>query len=144
MRKNKFRAWEKSVRGLDGGGMMWQSDETFKDYVIGFDGSVYEKFKDSFAGVSFDSYRDVSDRFVLMQYTGLKEMNGREIYEGDIVRYKLGSEWVVGDVRYDEYAARYVKRAEKIGELWDYKDLSSYIGSTSVIGNIHEDPELLK
>ena len=67
MRKIKFRAWEKSVRGLDARGMMWQSDETFKDYVVGFDGAVYETFTDSFAGQSFDNYRDVSDRFVLMQ-----------------------------------------------------------------------------
>ena len=80
----------------------------------------------------------------VMQYTGLNDKDGREIYDRDIVRYKLGGEWVVGDVRYDVYAARYVKRAEKIGELWDYKDLSSYIGSTSVIGNVYENPELLK
>jgi len=80
----------------------------------------------------------------VMQYTGLNDKDGRDIYDGDIVRYKLGGEWVVGDVRYDVYAARYVKRAEKIGELWDYKDLSSYIGSTSVIGNVYENPELLK
>jgi uncharacterized phage protein (TIGR01671 family) len=144
MRKIKFRAWEKSVRGLDARGMMWQSDETFKDYVIGFDGSVYEKFVDSFAGQSFENYRDVSDRFILMQYTGLKDKNGREIYEGDIVRYKLGSDWIVGDVRYDADSARYVKRAEKAGSSWDYKDLASYASSTQVIGNIYEDPELLE
>jgi len=143
MRRIKFRAWQKSVRGLNSRGMMWQSDETFKDYVVGFNGSVYEKFVDSFAGESFDNYRDVSDNSVLMQYTGLNDKNGREIYEGDVVRYKLGGEWIVGDVRYDVPSARYVKRAERIGELWDYKDLSSYLGSTSVIGNIHEDPELL-
>ena len=144
MRKIKFRAWEKSVRGLDARGMMWQSDETFKDYVLGFDGSVYEKFVDSFAGQSFENYRDVSDRFILMQYTGLKDKNGREIYEGDIVRYKLGGDWIVGDVRYDADSARYVKRAEKAGSSWDYKDLASYASSTQVIGNIYEDPELLE
>jgi uncharacterized phage protein (TIGR01671 family) len=144
MRKIKFRAWEKSVRGLDARGMMWQSDETFKDYVVGFDGSVYEKFVDSFAGQSFENYRDVSDRFILMQYTGLKDKNGREIYEGDIVRYKLGGDWIVGDVRYDADSARYVKRAEKAGSSWDYKDLASYASSTQVIGNIYEDPELLE
>jgi uncharacterized phage protein (TIGR01671 family) len=144
MRKIKFRAWEKSIKGLDARGMMWQSDETFKDYVVGFDGSVYEKFVDSFAGQSFENYRDVSDRFILMQYTGLKDKNGREIYEGDIVRYKLGSDWIVGDVRYDADSARYVKRAEKAGSSWDYKDLASYASSTQVIGNIYEDPELLE
>jgi uncharacterized phage protein (TIGR01671 family) len=144
MRKIKFRAWEKSVRGLDARGMMWQSDETFKDYVVGFDGSVYEKFVDSFAGQSFENYRDVSDRFILMQYTGLKDKNGREIYEGDIVRYMLGGDWIVGDVRYDADSARYVKRAEKAGSSWDYKDLASYASSTQVIGNIYEDPELLE
>jgi uncharacterized phage protein (TIGR01671 family) len=79
-----------------------------------------------------------------MQYTGLKDKNGREIYEGDIVRYKLGGDWIVGDVRYDADSARYVKRAEKAGSSWDYKDLASYASSTQVIGNIYEDPELLE
>jgi uncharacterized phage protein (TIGR01671 family) len=79
-----------------------------------------------------------------MQYTGLKDKNGREIYEGDIVRYKLGGEWIVGEVLYDVGFARYIKRAEKLGNTWNYKDLSSYIGTTSVIGNIHEDPEILE
>jgi uncharacterized phage protein (TIGR01671 family) len=144
MREIKFRAWQKSIRGLDTGGMMWQSNETFKDYVVGFDGSVYEKFVDNFAGESFDNYRDVSDNFVVMQYTGLKDKNGREIYEGDIVRYKLGGDWIVGDVRYDADSARYVKRAEKAGSSWDYKDLASYASITQVIGNIYEDPELLE
>jgi uncharacterized phage protein (TIGR01671 family) len=133
MRKIKFRAWEKSVRGLDARGMMWQSDETFKDYVVGFDGSVFEKFMDSFAGQSFDNYRDVSDRFVLMQYTGLKGKNGREIYEGDVVRN--------GNSR---GAVEYLGSKFLAMDLTDNHGCNLLDEDAEVIGNIHEDPELLK
>lgn len=146
MRKIKFRAWEKSVRGLDAGGMMWQSDETFKDYVVGFDGSVYEKFKDSFAGKSFDNYRDVSDKFILMQYTGLKDKNGREIYEGDVVQVnKTKGDPFAGNkgvVEFNPEIGCFEVRATPTAAsvLYAYE---SILKDCKVIGNIYEDPELL-
>ena len=147
MRKIKFRAWEKSVRGLDARGMMWQSDETFKDYVVGFDGSVYEKFMDNFAGQSFDNYRDVSDNFVLMQYTGLKDKNGREIYEGDILsflhlvdpttkRRKKVCASVTWAAKFAEYDLRFTPIS--------FTGFADKAEESEVIGNIYEDPELLR
>jgi len=70
---------------------------------------------------------------VLMQYTGLKDKNGKEIYEGDIVRE--GADPVV--VKWDEQNARffYTTRTASVG-------LYGFVGE--VMGNIWEHPELLK
>lgn len=69
------------------------------------------------------------------QSTGLKDKNGKEIYEGDIVkRVEDGGFDIVGVVEWSEKAARFwVKRYYyPNGKKWE------------VIGNIHENPELLK
>lgn len=101
----------------------------------------------------------VLSRFVIEQYTGLKDKNGKEIYEGDIVKAKIQGFWETGpnticegkatwnlEVVYDEI--RYMdvfhilgsKNApDRIYYLFD-KELSEL----EVIGNIHENPELME
>lgn len=72
----------------------------------------------------------------LQQYTGIKDINGNEIYEGDILKYKT------------------LKGREKIITVWwDYeiagfnfgnRNLAFIKNTMEVIGNIYENPELLK
>ncbi len=71
------------------------------------------------------------------QCTGLKDKNGRLIYEGDIVKFKISSIKCVGAVRWDERTGGWLK--DKTGQ-----PLHTYIKSVEVIGNIHENPELLE
>lgn len=90
-----------------------------------------------------DAELQLADNYELMQYTGLKDKNGREIYEGDIVRTgedNIGDpDPTIGQVimREGSWLIENEKKQEEIG-------LFSEITSREVIGNIFEDKQLLE
>jgi len=102
MREIKFRVW------IDRIGHMLYSDEF--DSLFNFLG-------------------ELSDDFGLMQYTGLKDKNGKEIYESDIVARDDSRET-------HEIIFEHGSFKEK-GSTWLYST------SWEIIGNIYENPELL-
>lgn len=71
----------------------------------------------------------------LMQYTGIKDKNGKEIYEGDIVQ------WIDSDGKIRKDNVFFENGAFRICnsnfEIWEYGELEA-------IGNIYENPELLE
>lgn len=75
---------------------------------------------------------------ILMQYTGLKDKNGQEIYEGDVVRKRN----ILGVVIWaNEYQSLgfYLKSNENL-----YNVIAPYYSwDLEIIGNIYEHPELL-
>lgn len=79
------------------------------------------------------------DEYILLQYTGLKDKNNKEIYEGDIVH----SKWVDIECQCgEEYTG--IITYEK-GAFWLQTTLDGYDTNwLEVIGNIHENPELLE
>ena len=70
---------------------------------------------------------------VLMQYTGLKDKNGKEIYEGDIVVEKNSKRYVV---KWEEDTSS-SSNSSSCGFCWS-KEEAKHI---EVIGNIYENPE---
>lgn len=74
------------------------------------------------------------------QYTGLKDNNGKEIYEGDIVRTALGyTQKVIWSDMYAAFVAVYKDKDRLNRSSMPYR-----VDCTDeIIGNIHENPELL-
>lgn len=122
MKENKFRAWDEekkewinpsqiAISAIEGHLMYWISE---KDIWVEY----------------------YTDKFIIMQYTLRKDKNGREIYEGDILKSK-------------SEVPQFGNYTEK-----RYKDVYTLINSMSVflfghieyevIGNIYENPELLE
>ena len=81
--------------------------------------------------------------FNLMQSTGLVDKNGKEIFEGDIVNITKGFDNFMDEVFYDEELCSIRLK----GYSNDYCDFADWIREGfefEVIGNIYENPELLK
>jgi uncharacterized phage protein (TIGR01671 family) len=125
MREIKFRAWDK----LDNE-MHCADDDIF---IITSSGIAGDFDLDYFCGKA-DGVKFVrDDDLILMQYTGLKDKNGKEIYEGDVLENKWGQ-----------------KSKLEYGEFYDSGIYVSGFGisicpeESEVIGNIYENPELIK
>jgi uncharacterized phage protein (TIGR01671 family) len=132
MRNLKFRAWDALHKKMLTGG------ETLSQFHP--DGSMY--------AVVYDS-EGCSAHIPLMQYTGLKDKNGVEIYEGDIVRIKdchprgdgffddelVRIYWSEGDLAYFASGAKF---------SWHNFAAALSDEEITVIGNIYQHPELLE
>ena len=123
MREIKFRAWHK--------------EEKIIGEVLGID-ILHKEIFFSNEDVDCYEYTDFKD-VELMQYTGLKDKNNKEIYEGDIL-----SDGNVKDL-YKVIFENGSFRAEFEGDFEEYSfDLIDVVAQgCKVVGNIYENPELL-
>jgi len=140
MREIKFRAWD--GKGMIGSGDTWGVGNP--EYAIGFDGKVLRKADNYGRGSDYAEYmsEDGHENYTLMQYTGLKDKNSVEIYEGDIVRRYTGQDCEgnneVLKVVWHNRDARWKMTAN------DFNHHDNWCFSKEIIGNIYENPDLLK
>ena len=133
MREIKFRIWCK------------QNESMQRVSKIGFDeGKLWYVLDEDHE--TQPPYFEDDDDWVLMQYTGLKDKNGKEIYEGDIVDY-LGdidhiNSNVLRVIEYKNEEACFVARLPVGVEGEEAVYLNEH--DFKVIGNIYENPELLE
>lgn len=124
MREIKFRCWDRLKK-------------RWSNYKIN-DGTVY--FMDKNTGVWYGSYNKRYKDFNLMQYTGLKDVWEKEIYEGDILFES--SEEKYFKVVFEKASFR----AEAEGDFEEYSlDLIDVVAQgCEVAGNIYENHELIR
>ena len=105
-------------------------------------------FKDDTLLLSYDeiAFDEVpASDFILMQSTGLKDKNGKEIFEGDIVKYEAGCNTVTEEVAYDKNFAGFGVRDADTDIIFTFLQLADVVDliSLEVVGNIYQNPELL-
>ena len=124
----KFRAWDK------------QEKRMLVVYRISFEGPIegaqVHCYLDDRGAEGSKEYAYDGDGLILEQFTGLKDVNGKEIYEGDIIEVTIQ-----GRIQVDKYLVK---------NMWDphvwTEELDSYyaVSKMEVKGNIHENAELLE
>lgn len=128
MRDIKFRAWDKELK------------EWTNYSISNIDGNTID-FYNKEAGF-WESDRE-GERFILCQYTGLKNVNGKEIYEGDIVRAVSFSRWE-GVAKYSDKNQAFVFECIDKNYRGNIVFMSQFDQGFKILGNIYENPELLK
>ncbi|MBQ0836214.1 YopX family protein [Lactiplantibacillus pentosus] len=130
----KFRAWDKV-----------QNKMLLPDNIEFINGQAYwaEASTDGNGGYSNDGKVDgIGALFELEQFTDLKDVSGKDIYEGDIVKsnYKYAQPNISQIIMEDGNSYITGEDLATGNEML----VSDHIGEIEVIGNVHENPELLK
>lgn len=81
---------------------------------------------------------DLGDTTIPLQYTGLKDRNGKEIYEGDILQDEKG----IGEVLWVPEHCAFMTITREPSIFWRMES-DGELKQTAVIGNIYENPGLL-
>lgn len=124
MREFKFRAWDTEKQE-----MATVNFIGLNDYEVGMEDEECRRWRATYPYVCR-----------LMQYTNLKDKNGKEIYEGDILKVKVDDGEANLYVKYTNGEYRVVNEGRWEDSLYAYM----YFGDVEIVGNIYENKDLLR
>ena len=139
MREVKIRVWDEECKS-------WRE---LPDLYGDYQSCAYRTYGEPFSIVNFFASSDQEGakegKLIIEQYTGLKDKHGEEIYEGDIVS---------GDTEVLDFQSKEKSKGQNIigpihfhHSYWAIGDYKLFIcddETLEILGNIHENPELLK
>ena len=126
MREIKFRAWDKKEK------KMYQSNE-FKGFMD-LEGSIIRLAFGKSPGIIYDYMDDRKERYLPLQSTNLHDKNGKEIYEGDIIKHTN-----------ETYVVEWSDKGWWIRGISNPDHYSGWSNNMyEIIGSIYENPELLE
>lgn len=132
MREIKFRAWNPTDKQM-----------RYEGFHLTSKGKPFWYTDNEANGIKYDVPLPIAD--VLMQYTGLKDKNGKEIYEGDILKGGAVVEYF-NDLGWDgggsNHPGFFCSKWFEYNHDMEYH--SGFDDETEVIGNIYENPKLLE
>lgn len=129
MRPIKFKLWHEKSK------QMFIPNAASSNLLIGLDGSVKDVYLKE----------DITDEVIKLQYTGLKDKQGKEIYEGDIfeLKHPYNKRYHKGVVEFidGKFTCRNFYQPHFDNPTDPFSEGTKYI---EIIGNIYENKELLE
>jgi len=126
----KFRVWDKLAER-----MIYPHNDNQQHFIIDLNGQ-FHNLQNGSGG----------DDYVIQQYTGLTDKNGKEIYEGDIVQYNQNSSYDNMDfiAKWSDDKLGFIFQSNSGEQLVNQTPHLNRFKHLEVVGNIFENPELLK
>jgi len=140
--KQKFRIWSKKYK-LFTDDVKYPNNQSYSErYLIDQDGEIVIHM---FSPFNLHEYlTEVDGEYIVQWWSGKKDKDGKLIYEGDIIQDKLGDEFVNFVCKYDEVWEKFLFRMFNDDDSFYLHPEELNKKDCRVIGNIFENPELLK